>query len=414
MTVDGELHPALAPGGDAVLLESGRRTVLRYGGLRSWDARGRAIPTRLELRANEVRLVIDERDAQYPLIVDPTWTQQAELTAPDGTAGDGFGYSIAVSGNTAVIGAPDRTIGANEFQGAVYVFVQSGTSWVEQQELTAFDGASGDLFGYSVSVSADTVVVGAPFKQLGLNIIQGSVYVFVRTGTTWGGQQEILAADSEPFDFFGTCVSVSADTVVIGAAGKFSDQGAAYVFVRTVGATVPWAQQQELTAFDGSGGDEFGASVSVSGDTAVVGAQGKNGDQGVAYVFVRTGGTLTGSWTAQEEVLALDQAAYDNFGRSVSVSGSTLLVGAPAKTVGSNLGQGAAYVFTQSGVTWTQQQELTASDGASNDEFGSSVALNGTTAVIGAPEKAIGSESLQGAAYVFVQSGSAHGRYSRN
>jgi FG-GAP repeat len=136
LAVEGKLHPARAAEGDAVLLKSGGRTVLRYGGLRSWDARGRAVPVRLEVREQQVRLLVEDRDAEYPLVVDPTWSLlEARLTAPDGVVGDLFGWSVSVSGDTAVVGmAPSQA--SNTSMGKAYVFVRSGaTSWTLQQEL---------------------------------------------------------------------------------------------------------------------------------------------------------------------------------------------------------------------------------------------------------------------------------------
>src|ERR1022692_923729 len=334
MAVEGGLRPALAAGGDAVLLESGGRTILRYGGLRSWDARGRTIASRLEVRERQVRLVVEDRDAEYPLVVDPIWTQEAKLTASDGLAGDAFGVSVSVSGDTAVVGADIKKIGLNTQQGEAYVFVRSGTTWTQQQTLPAPDGVAGNLFGFSVSVSGDTAVVGAPNQDE--NDSPGAAYVFTRSGTTWTQQQKLTASDGSLVNEFGISVSVSGDTAVVGA---FQQQpvAAAYVFVRS-GTT--WTQQQKLTASDPVAGDAFGTSVSVSGDTAVVGAN-RNNSQGAAYVFVRNGTT----WTQQQKLTASDGVAGDFFGRSVSVDQGTAVIGAQAK----NSAQGAAYVFRNTG-----------------------------------------------------------------
>ncbi len=437
LAVTGALQPSQKADEDSVLFESGKGVVLRYEGLRALDARGRILPSRLQVRGREIRLIIEDHSALYPLIVDPLWTQQPELTATDGAASDSFGYSVSVSGDTAVIGAR----GKNGFQGAVYVFVRSGGVWSQQQELTAIDGAASDNFGYSVSVSGDTAVIGA----YGKNRVQGAAYVFVRRNFFWSQQQELTAIDGAASDNFGYSVSVSGDTAVIGAYGKNSVQGAAYVFVRSGGV---WSQQQELTATDGAASDSFGYSVSLSGDTAVIGAYSKNRAQGAAYVFVGSGG----QWSQQQELTASDGAVNNDFGYSVSVSGDTAVIGAWGKnnyrgavyvfvrsggvwsqqqelTVsngaaisfgysvsvsgdtavigavnqGANGSQGAAYVFVQSNGVWSQQQELTASDGAANNYFGVSVSVSGDTAVIGAYGKTIGSNSAQGAAYVFVR-----------
>jgi streptogramin lyase len=371
--------------------------VLRYAGLKAVDARGRVLPSRMELRAGEVRLVVEDRDARYPLTVDPTWTQQQELTASDGASQDVFGYSVSVSGNTALIGAPSRTINSNADQGAAYVFVRGGGVWTEQMELTAKDGAANDSFGISVSVSGNTAVIGADGK----NSSRGAAYVFVSDGLGWTQQQELTASDGAPGDDFGISVSVSGNTAVIGAPFKTinsnADQGAAYVFAGS--ATESWTpnEQYRLTATDGVPGDDFGISVSVSGNTAVIGAYGKNSSQGAAYVFVFNGK----AWAQQPELTANDGAGGDDFGASVSVSGNTAVIGAPGKTINSNANQGAAYVLARDAAgAWTWQQKLTASDGMARDSFGSSVSASGDTAVIGAFHR----NYYSGAAYMFVNS----------
>ena len=332
-----------------------------------------------------------------------SWTQQAELTASDGGAGDSLGGSVAVDGNTVVVGAPRHMVGSSSHQGAVYVFVQSDGTWVEQAELTASDGAAGDQFGYSVAVSGSTVVVGAPYHTVGSNPSQGAAYVFVQSGGTWSQQAELSASDGARIDYFGYSVAVDGSTIVVGASNHIDGgarPGAAYVFVESSGT---WSQQAELTA--SHGGNDFGLSVAINGNIVVVGAPGyavgSNSGQGAAYVFVESSGT----WIQQAELTASDGVAYDYFGISVAVDGSTVVVGAWSHKVGSNPGQGAAYVFVQSGGTWIQQAELTASDGIANDSFGYSVALSGGTAVAGAFDHTVGSNSYQGAAYVFVQNG---------
>ena len=394
LTLEGDLSPALSSTGDAVLLESAGKTILRYGGLRSWDARGRAVASRFEVQEGQVRLVIEDQNAQYPLVVDPTWIQQQELNSSDGAVKDQFGFSVSVDGDTAVIGAPRK----NSAQGAAYVFVFNGTTWSQQAELTAKGGAAGDNFGNSVSVSGDTALIGAPYHQVGTNAGQGEAYVFARTGTTWTLQATPIASDGAASDEFGWSVAVSGGAMVIGAPGHKAFQGAAYVFVPNF---TKWIQQAGLTASDGAAGDEFGYSVAVSGGTAVVGARlhqvGSNTQQGAAYVFVQSGTT----WPQQAELTASDGAATDDFGVSVAVSGGTAVVGA----TGPNDFTGEAYVFVQSSTTWTQQAMLTAPDGAPFNVFGLSVAVSEGTAVIGAPQHKVGTNPTQGAAYVFVQSG---------
>ena len=210
-----------------------------------------------------------------------SWIEQRELTASDGARNDVFGYSVAVSAQTAIVGAAGKTIGNHSGQGAAYVFTCSGTpcTWTQQQELTAIDGGRGDVFGYSVAVSGNTVIIGA----IGQNSPRGAAYVFTCSGNpcTWTQQQELTATDGASRDEFGTRVAVSGNTIVI---GNNSSQGAAYVFTCS-GIPCTWTPQQELTAADGARGDEFGYSVAVSGKTTLIGAAYKNSYQGAAYVF---------------------------------------------------------------------------------------------------------------------------------
>jgi len=209
----------------------------------------------------------------------------------------------------------------------------------EQNMIAALDGAKYDLFGWSVSVYGDTAVIGAK----GDDLYKGSAYVFTRSGSTWTQQAKLNASDGEDHDFFGYSVSVYGDTAVIGANGNDLGKGSAYVFTRN-GST--WTQQAKLNASGGEANDLFGSSVSVYGDTAVIGADYDDGFNGSAYVFTRSGST----WTQQAKLNASDGAANDYFGFSVSVYGDTAVIG--ANEHGNN---GSAYVFTRSGSTWTQQ-----------------------------------------------------------
>jgi len=332
---------------------------------------------------------------------DFSGASEFKLTLGSAQPLDYFGYSVAISGDTAVVGACQRDIDLNAHRGAAYVFTRSESTWPQQPPggaLIAGDGAAEDFLGYSVAISGDTVVVGAPFHRVGSNELQGSAYVFVRAGTNWSQQAQLTATDGAAGDAFGWAVAFTGDTAVIGAqndtVGANADQGSAYVFVRS-GST--WSQQAQLTAIDGAAGDAFGCSVAFTGDTAVVGALtdtvGANGGQGSAYVFVRSGST----WSQQAQLNASDGAANDRFGCSVAISGDTAVVGALTDTVGVNAGQGSAYVFLRSGSTWSQQVRLNAIAGGMGDEFGSSVAISGDTLVIGAR----GDASGWGSAYIY-------------
>ena len=347
-------------------------------------------------------LLVTIAPAVYPPTIDPILTQQMKLTADDGAAFDQFGITVAVSGDTAIVGAPAKVTGTE--RGSAYVFVRSGGVWTKRQKLTADDGAAGDGFGSSVAISGDTIVVSAPLDDIGEKMNQGSAYVFVRSGGVWTQQQKLTADDGAASDGFGFSVGLSGETVVVGAiskSGAVRGQGAAYVFVRSGGV---WTQQQLLTADDGATGDEFGYSVAVSGNTVVVGAGidtiGGNSDQGSAYVFVRSG-TI---WTQQQKLTVDDGAAGDQFGDSVAISGDTIVVGAPLDDIDDKFDSGSAYVFVRSGAIWTKEQKLTADDGEARDTFGISVAISGDTAVIGSYDDKIGENIIQGSAYVFDRS----------
>lgn len=316
-------------------------------------------------------------------------TQEAKLVALDGPPDYGFGSTVAIYENTAVIGSLGDD-GQGTDSGAAYIFIRSGTTWIQQQKLTVSDGAAGDLFGHSVAISGNTTVISSRLDD-DKGADSGAVYIFIRSGTTWTEQQKLTASDGADGDYLGSSVSISDDTVLVGAAGDGDDanSGSAYVFVRS-GTT--WTEQQKI-AGPGIEGGYFGFSVSVSGDTAIVGILTGNGP---AYVFVRSGTV----WTEQQQLTA----ASGHFGVSVSVSGNIAAVGGYSDD-GKVPGCGAAYVFARSGTTWTEQQKLTASDGTGEDFFGYTVAVSEDTAIVGAfLDNSLGTEA--GSAYLFTRSGS--------
>ena len=466
MRLEGDLTARSDENGQALtLVKSNGEKALRYDKLKVWDAMGQDLTARMVAQSRDVLYEIDDAQAVYPITIDPTFSSLQKLEAGDGVAGDQFGGSVAISGNTAIIGANANagavagtgfasvyvrngsswvlqqkltasdgavedafgsavaiagdtivvgafsdSVGTNQSQGSAYVFVRSGTTWTQQQKLTASDGASFDIFGRSVAIAGDSVVVGAASSNVSTNVDQGAAYVFVRSGTTWTEQIKLTAADGAASDFFGDSVAIAGDTVIVGAtedtAGANTQQGSAYVFVRS-GNT--WSQEQKLTAGDGTAFDYFGFSVALSGNTAVVGTLqdiGTNFQQGSAYVFVRSGST----WTQQQKLLADDGAAGDSFGNSVSVMGDTIMLGAAGDTNGTNARQGSAYVFSRSGTTWTQQQKLTATDGGAEDSFGASVAITTDAAIIGSLGDTIGANTFQGSAYVFSPSVTVSGK----
>jgi uncharacterized protein (DUF2345 family) len=410
LRMSGGWQAQVEVGGRGAVLRGGEREELGYRGLVAQDAQGRELRAWMEVRGEELLLRVDDAGARYPIVVDP-FVQQAKLTASDGAPVDQFGISVAVSGDTVVVGAPSASGGGFD-PGAAYVFVKPIGGWngnlTQTAKLTASDGLAFDRFGRSVAISGHTVVVGAFGADIGSNTNQGAAYVFVKPSGGWSGNltenAKLTASDGAAFDEFGTSVAVSGDTVVVGARGNNSFQGAAYVFVKPGGG---WSgnltQDAKLTASDGAASDVFGSSVAVSGDTVVVGAPHKNSSQGAAYVFVKPSGGWSGNLTQDAKLTASDGAAGDEFGVSVAISGDTVVVGAPFDDIGGNTYQGAAYVFVKPSGGWTTTStftaKLTASDGAVDDYFGSSVAVSGDTVVVGAPVFA--EAARPGAAYVF-------------
>jgi hypothetical protein len=269
------------------------------------------------------------------------WVEEQKLLPSDGAAEDFFGISVSVSGDVAFVGAfLDDDNGQSS--GSVYVYRWNGSSWVEEQKLLASDGAAADRFGNSVSVSGDVAVVGAQGDDdNGLNA--GSAYVYRFNGSAWVEEQKLLASDGAILDVFGIHVSVSGDVAVVAAVlddDNGDDSGSAYAY-RWNGSS--WVEEQKLLPSDGAAGDNFGNSVSVSGNVAVVGARldDDNGvDSGSAYAYRWNGS----SWVEEQKLVPSDGAAGDNFGNAVSVSGDVAFVGASQDDDnGSN--SGSAYVF---------------------------------------------------------------------
>jgi hypothetical protein len=331
----------------------------------------------------------------------------------------GYAVSLSADGNTALVGAYRADTPAGTNAGSAYVFVRNGTNWTEQATLTAGNGAAVDEFGWAVSLSADgsTALVGAHGTDLPTGVDAGRAYVFVRSGNTWTQQAELASGDLAPYDWFGSSVCLSADgnTALVGATGDDGPAGAnavgsAYVFVRSLPG---WRQLAKLTPDTGGASDHFGCSVSLSGDgqTALIGVAWEDttagSDVGSARVFVRSGM----NWTEQARLVAGNGTAGDQFGWSVSLSGdgNTALVGANAVDLLTGADAGRAYVFVRIGNTWVSQAELASGDLAPYDWFGSSVSLSGdgNVALIGATgDDTPAGANAAGSVYVFGRSGS--------
>jgi len=407
------------------------------------------------LNGSTLAMQVDDHAAVYPVTIAATFAQQTYIKASNTDIDDRFGESIAVDGDTLVVGAPFEDSNATGGQadntadgaGAVYVFVRNDTGWSQQAYLKASNAESGDQFGVSVAISGDTLVVGAAGESSGATLGEadnsaedaGAAYVFTRSGTDWTQQAFLKASNAESGDLFGQSVTVSGDTLAVGATNESSSAtggetdnsasaaGAAYVFVR---AGTSWTQQAFLKASNAASADLFGNSVALDADTLVVGApledssasggetDNSSSQSGAAYVFVRTGT----SWTQQGFLKASNTDPGDRFALSIGLSGDTVVVGASGEDSSAIDGEtdnsaddaGAAYIFVRNNMIWSQQALLKASNAGSDDKFASSVAISGDRLVVGAPEEsssAMGGESDNsaedaGATYVFVRNGS--------
>ena len=471
LEIRGGLKAKVEVGGTQVSFAKAEVDVLRFGALRAWDAEGRKLNTRFEADGGNIQLVVQDTEARYPITIDPI-AQQAYLKASNTGSSDFFGNAVAISGDTLVVSAPgeaSNATGVNGSQsdnsllgsGAAYVFTRSGTTWSQQAYLKASNPGSGDYFGFFLAISGDTIVVAAANEDsasTGVNgnqndenaINSGAAYVFTRTGTTWSQQAYLKASNTGAGDNFGDTISISGDTVVVGANGEASfatgvngnqndnsatSAGAVYVFTRS---GIVWSQQAYIKASNTKAGQNFGWSVAISGDTLVVGAVneqsnavGVNGNQndistlgaGAAYVFTRSGTV----WSQQAYLKASNSGSNDFFGNAAAISGDTLVVGAigeasnstgvnGVQTDNSAVNSGAVYVFTRTGTTWSQQAYIKASNTGSGDFLGTSVAISGDTLIAGANGEASNatgvngvqtdnSASNAGAVYVFTRTG---------
>lgn len=460
-----------------VLLIEGGGSSRRYGGLTATDADGKVLRSWLQLAAGRLLVRVDDRGARYPLRVDPL-VQQSELSDRHGASGEEFGESVAVAGRTLVVGTINHTTASTHLeQGAAYVFTAPASGWAHARQtamLKAPRGQSEEEFGRSVAISGNTIVVGAPFREIAGHSGQGEAYVFVKPVSGWKGAiptATLTARAGAAHEYFGESVAISGNTVFVGApgrkVGKHPAQGAVYAFSVPRSPRAASARQLvALTAPDGQSNDALGISVAVSGGTVLAGAdqhrvgdtgnqgvvdifskrgkgwisareaaqlsnqqgelgelfgrvvavrqntvvvgspdrRGANSEQGAAYVFVKPAHGWTGSLTPTAELTASDPGQGDQFGGALAISAGRIVVGAPGHTIAKNTEQGAGYVFVEPANGWkttTETSELTATGGAAGDRLGLSVALSGDTILIGAPGRAVNGELGNGALYAF-------------
>lgn len=369
-----------------------------------------------------------------------TWKQEAYIKASNSDTNDGFGASLAIDGDTLVVGAPGENSNANSVDGnqmnessdnsgAVYVFVRDVTGkWSQQAYIKASNNGANDNFGGAVAISGDTIAIGAPFEDsnaIGIGGDQGNnsspdsgaVFIYFRSGASWQQQAYLKASNTDNYDKFGATLALLGDTLAVGATDEDSntsgidpqsnemafESGATYVFTR---AGTTWSQQAFIKASNAAGGDLFGSSVALGVDILAVGARledggsvGINGNQddnsfidsGAVYVFVRTNGT----WSQEAYIKASNTDTYDYFGSSIALSGNMLAIGAfgesasgvglnPSEQSNSEADSGAVYLFSRGKEGWVQAGYLKALNSDQGDEYGRNVALSGSTLVCGA------------------------------
>ena len=325
---------------------------------------------------------------------------EQKVTPSDGMANSFFGSAVAIKGRHALVGAD----GDASFRGSAYFYSEANGVWTEGQKITPSDGLAGDEFGYRVALQNRTAIVTAFSATVNGVVAQGAAYVYERTGDLFVESQKLLASDGALFDDFGASVAIDGDTLVIAAngatVGNNPAQGAAYVFTRTNGV---WTEVQKVTADDGAAFDNFGLSVALEGSTIMVGSPqaviGGRFAQGAVYVYTEAGGV----WSQTQKLTASDGAAGDSFGESVAIDQGNALIGAYFANVDGHPGAGAAYFFTEASGAWSEGQKLSADDSGSFFNFGNNVDLHGRKAVVAADVTTVNGHTSQGKVYVYTR-----------
>lgn len=433
LSFDSELEVEILPGAiDAVLRSPDASSAIFYEGLMAWDATGRPVGAHFEPHDRGLAIVLDDRDAEYPITVDP-WivVQEAKLVDPSPiTPFVDFGFSLAIEGDTLAIAAPSNSDGGLPIAGRVFTFTRQGTGWQLDSTLTASDAAPDSQFGRSVSLSNETLVVGASSQDNQQGANAGAVYVFARSGGVWQEQLKLVPSDLVTDDFFGQHVALDGDTLAVSAPGQapgsLGASGAVYVFVRSAGTwtlqtkfgSPPWATDLgdslalhgdvlvagapdsspefvtgagtayvyrrtgtewgapfELRADVLGVSDFFGSEVAVHGDIVAVSAK----SEGRVYVFRPQGG----AWVKEAKLRPVASASPIGFGSSVDVEGDRIVAADITINVPAATGVGEAYLFRRGPLGWTQQARFRASDPVPSLLLGNSIALSGETVVAG-------------------------------
>ncbi len=331
---------------------------------------------------------------------------------------DRFGWAVAVSGNTVVVGAynegsdsngSNTSDGSNNTvtSGAVYVFVRGNNQWIQQAYIKPSHIDLEIEFGKSLAIDGDTLVVGSPGDRREVTGVNppasnnnagssGAAYVFTRSGNTWTQQADIKPSNTKTGSRFGQSVAIDNNTIIVGADAESGDgsdpldislyrAGAAYIYTRT-GNT--WVEEAYLKASNPDAEDRFGWSVDISGDSVVIGAFGEasnassqsnnlDGDSGAAYIFTRAGT----SWTQQKYLKSLVNEADNRFGFSCAISGDQLMIASAYYDNISQINSGLVEVYQRTGTNWSHSQFISSPTGGL---FGWSMDMDGSRAIVGA------------------------------
>jgi hypothetical protein len=380
---DDRFGTAVAVWGDTAFVSSG---VWSYN--RSNQNSG-DVPTNLQPEANQ-------RGAVYVFRRDNgVWTQTQKLLASDASDYSNFGSSLAFDGSTLMVAALNANVGDVSQQGAVYSFSFVGDSWIETDKFSASDGASSEAFGSAVAVQGNTAVIGALNATVGVNTSQGKAYIFTLADGIWSQTQILAAADGSANDRFGQSVAFDGVSILVGAPTlpyNSAHGGFVYAFESTGDA---WSQSDKLVPDDTAVSDQFGYSVSLDGNNALIGSVGYQFARGSVYAFSRP----DGAWHQVQKIMPEASSSGDQFGNAIAMKGSTALVGAQASAT--DQGKGRAFALSEASGEWNLPSELEQVVPGTLDLFGTAVAFDGISFMVGAPGATVGENATQGEVYSF-------------
>ena len=321
----------------------------------------------------------------------------SEYNPVAGGSNDGFASAVSISGNYAIVGANKDDIGVKTDQGSASIYQYNGSNWVLMQKITDATGEANDQFGTSVSIAGNIAIIGANLDNVGANADQGSVSIYQYNGSAWVLMRKITDATGEANDQFGFSVSLSGNYAIIGAylddAGAGADQGSASIYQYSGG---DWVLMQKILDATGAASDQFGISVAISGNFAIAGADlddGAASNQGSATVFQYNGS----SWVLLQKIMDANGGLGYKFGHSVSLSSNYAIVGSPSPS----FFESSVSFYQYSGTTWQLMQKIKNSTGYGSTSFGSSVCISGDYAIVGDGFDEVGVNPAQGSATIY-------------